>query len=174
MIRFKTKRLIIRDIEEKDLMFLLSIYTEKQNMRYISSGKYDWTLNELKEKYKAINKDYCNGFGIFTVEIKGNGIIIGEAGLFNSFGNSDILELGYIIDQDFWKQGFGTELCKGLIHYAFTTLKVQKVVARMYTENSASVRLSEKAGMTRTESGITDNYKTYIQYEIENPSQIIK
>jgi len=168
MIRFKTKRLLARDVEEKDYIFLLSIYSQKENMKYISSGKYDWTLTELKEKYQIANKDYSTGIGIFIVQMKDSGIIIGEAGLFNSFNDPLILELGYIIDSDFWRQGFGSEICSGLIKYAFNTLGAHKVVARMYADNIGSVRLSEKLGMQRTESGETQTGAIFYRYELEN------
>jgi len=168
MIRFKTKRLLARDVEEKDYIFLLSIYSEKENMKYISCGRYDWTLSQLKEKYQTANADYSSGFGIFTVQTKDSGMIIGEAGLFNSFDDASILELGYIIDSDFWRQGFGTEICAALIKYAFNTLKTQKVVAQMYADNVASIRLSEKLGMQRTASGETETGQTFYRYELKN------
>lgn len=62
-------------------------------MRYISSGRYDWTPAELKAKYSRINdtgpKDAC----LLTVELK----VAGEAGLFDSYRTSSIRELGYIL-----------------------------------------------------------------------------
>lgn len=169
MIRFKTKRLIIRDVEEKDYMFLLSIYTEPVNMRFIPNGRSDWTLSELKDKYNRANENYANGFGIFVVEMKDHGFIIGEAGLFDSFNNTSTLELGYILDSDFWKQGFGSELCAGLINYCFTNLHVDTVVARTYADNIASVKLSEKLGMGRTETGVSDDGKAFYRYELSSP-----
>lgn len=166
MIRFKTKRLIIRDVEEKDYLFLLSLYNQQENMKYISSGKYDWTFDELKSKYESVNKDYPSGIGLFIAEIKSTSFIIGEAGIFNSFNDLSVLELGYIIDSDFWRQGFGTEICSGLIRYGFDILQADKIIARMYAENTGSVRLSEKLDMKRVETGKTENGQLFYRYEI--------
>lgn len=130
-------------------------------MKYISNGKYDWTLEELKGKYEKVNTDgYSQGYGIFAVVADGK--IIGEAGLFNSFENKKILELGYIIDEKYWNKGYGTEICSGLLNYGFNVLGVEKVVARMYPENTGSIRICEKLKFRKVD--LSD--VVYYQYEI--------
>ena len=83
MVRFETNRLVVRDVVEGDLDIMFSIYTQEKNMRYISDGRYDWTIFELRDKYSRINKSYSYGYGIFIVELKDSGVVIGEAGLFS-------------------------------------------------------------------------------------------
>ena len=167
MTIIETDRLRIRFIVDEDIQVLLKIYNKSENMQYISSGKFAWTDLELIEKYKKANKDYASGIGVFAVELKENKQIIGEAGLFNSFANPEKLELGYIIDSLFWKKGFGQEICKGLIDYAFSKLQAKKLVARMYAENINSVELSKKCGMKETEDGIAENGKKFFVFEIK-------
>lgn len=167
MIIIETDRLKIRFIVDEDIEALLKIYNKPENMQYISKGKFTWTGSELFEKYKRLNKNYESGIGIFAVELKNKKEIIGEAGLFNSFGNSEKLELGYIIDSPFWKKGFGQEICEGLIDYSFDKLFAKKLIARMYTENINSVNLSRKCGMKEIESGIAENGKRFLTFEIE-------
>lgn len=167
MISLETSRLFIREVREEDFLSLLAIYTCRANMAYISTGKYDWTEVELKEKYNRINDNYRKGYGLFVVEEKQNKITIGEAGLFNSFQNQKILELGYIIDNAYWRKGFGFEVCNALIRYAFDQLETVKIVARMYAENIGSVSLSEKIGMKKVETGQTSEGKTYYRYELD-------
>ncbi|MCD7976772.1 MAG: GNAT family N-acetyltransferase [Tannerellaceae bacterium] len=162
----ETQRLIIREVREEDFPALLSIYTQPETMKYISSGKYDWTMEELRAKYDRINTHYAQGFGIFAVQLADQSTVIGEAGLFNSFDNPAILELGYILDRNYWHQGYGKEICQELIRYCKEELETEKVVARMYAENEASVRLSEATGMTRIETGTTPQGKTFYTYEI--------
>ena len=62
------------------------------------------------------------------------------------------------------KDWFGTEICRGLINYAFASLKAKCVLARMYASNKASVRLCEKCGMQKWNSGITENGKEFHEY----------
>lgn len=169
MIRFKTDQLIIRDIETADLDILLGYYTQKANMKFISDGKHDWTREELEAKYNKANKADLSGIGIFAVELKETGELIGEAGLFNSFNEPSILEIGYLIDATFWRKGYGREVCQGLIDYAFR-LGAKRLVARMYADNTASVMLSEICDMTLVHKGRDENGKVIFRYEINNPN----
>ncbi|MBR8537791.1 GNAT family N-acetyltransferase [Carboxylicivirga sediminis] len=168
MIIFETSRLIARHITQADMHELLTIYNKEANMRFISSGKHQWTHTELTKKYRQSNQNNHPGIGIFALVLKSDNSVIGEAGLFNSFDNLHQLELGYIIDSGHWKKGLGKEVCSGLIQYAFQTLNTQTLIARMYANNKSSVALSEKCGMAKTNSGHTDDGKEYFVYSIDN------
>lgn len=166
MIHFETERLIIKEVSiVEELKALLSIYTQEVNMRYIQSGKYDWTFQELENRYKAINETgYPKGYGMFAVKLRGENKVIGEAGLFNSFSDPKKMEVGYIIDQMYWNKGYGTEVCKGLIDYAFNRLGCTELIARMYDQNTGSVRVCEKLGFELVLTGETENKKVFREY----------
>ena len=165
-VRFETERLLIRDIEPEDMESLLKIYTQEVNMKYISTGNYKWTYEQLSEKYNRCNINYIAGIGVFAVENKDSGKIIGEAGVFDSFGKTSKLELGYILNSMYWSRGYGYEICVGLIKYCFDNIGTKSVIARMYSENMASVKLSEKCGMKKIHVGMADSNKEYFEYEI--------
>lgn len=166
MIRFATPRLIVRDTEETDFPAILSFYTCQEAMRYISDGRYDWTLAELKTKYSRCNSSEPGGPCLLTVEVKETGEIAGEAGLFDSYDTPSIRELGYILAPGLWGKGYGTELCRGLIAYGFALPRTEKIVARMYAANEASVRLCEKMQMSRIETGTTGTGHSFYTYEL--------
>lgn len=169
MIRFETDRTVVEDFQEPDFLELLRIYNKKENMQFISNGKYEWSEEEIKKKFKSQMKNYSEGFGIFAIKLKFNNKLIGEAGLFNSFNDPEVLELGYIIDSKYWNMGYGTEICGGLIEYGFGKLGLKKLTARMHAENEASERLSQKCKMVKVKSGI-ENDIHFFEYEIENKS----
>lgn len=166
MVHFETERLVIKEITiEEELKALLAIYTQEENMKYIQSGRYDWTLQELKARYKATNETgYPKGYGVFAVKLRGENKIIGEAGLFNSFSDPGKMEVGYIIDQAYWNKGYGTEVCQGLIDYAFSRLGCTELIARMYDQNMASVRVCEKLGFEYLLTGEAANKKVFREY----------
>lgn len=168
MIFFETERLFFQAIAENELSALLEIYRDDEVMRFIPNSKRLWTRENLLVKYEKANVNYDLCFGIFAVICKDNKQLIGEAGLFDSFSNPNQLELGYILKSDYWRKGFGTEICKGLIHYGFSKLNLQKMVARMYQENLASVQLSRKCGMTKVKEGRDRNGDFFVQYEINS------
>ncbi len=171
-IIIETPRLWIKEIKNSDLDYLLKIYNNSQNMIFIPNSDFKWTKEKLKEKYDKINKDYKNGFGIFAVQIKDTDFIIGEAGLFNSFQDLKYLELGYILDNKFWRKGYGSEICNSLIDYGFKKLNLYKITARMFKQNIASVKLSERCGMSLTKKGQTDKGEYFYEYEIINKDKL--
>ncbi len=58
-------------------------------------------------------------------------------------------ELGYWIGEEFWNQGFATEAAKAIIQYSFESLNIHKVYANYFSNNPASGRVMEKAGMVQ-------------------------
>lgn len=161
-----TQRLCIREVCNEDYQQLLKIYNKHANMQFISDGKCNWTLDELKQKYQKFNKDKFSGIGLWVVALQNTDVIIGEAGLFNSFDSFKKLEIGYIIDENCWRKGYAYEVCEALIHYSFNTLSAVQLVARMYANNVASIKLAEKCGMNRVDQGVANNGKEFCVYEI--------
>ncbi|TKG94032.1 N-acetyltransferase [Puteibacter caeruleilacunae] len=165
MIIFSTERLSVREIKSDDLEILLDLYKCQETMHHIPNSDKEWDHDLLWEKYTDNMKYYPQGYGIFTVIEKSSGEIIGEAGLFNSFDNPSILELGYIINKGYWNKGLGTELSRGLIDYAFNKLHVEKIITRMFATNIGSIKVSEKCGMKLDAEGITadgDAFKSFV------------
>jgi RimJ/RimL family protein N-acetyltransferase len=75
--------------------------------------------------------------------IGGIGLITREGDLRHS------AELGYWLGKPFWGQGIMTAAVRVLIAYAFETLGLLRIDARVRTSNIASVRVLEKLGYQR-------------------------
>ena len=164
-MKYATERLIVREINEKDIKHLLTIYNKKENMRFVSDGKFNWTKSEIISKYKKTSLNYTKGIGIFAIEIIKNKAIIGEVGLFDSFNDFSKLEIGYIIDSEFQNRGYGKEVCVGLLKYAKEKLNTKTIVARMYSKNLQSIKLSESCGMIMVSSDLTENQEEFFTYK---------
>ena len=59
-----------------------------------------------------------------------------------------IYEIGWFINQKYWRRGFPFEACKALINYGFETLDLHKICAETIDSNK-SVKLMEKLGMRK-------------------------
>jgi ribosomal-protein-alanine N-acetyltransferase len=57
-------------------------------------------------------------------------------------------ELGYWIAKPAWGQGYATEAARAVIACAFDDVGLHRVFARHFTDNPASGRVMQKAGMT--------------------------
>lgn len=106
-----------------------------------------------KDVRKWINRQLTryrkDGFGYFAVILKENGTLIGQAGLMKSTINgNEAVELGYILDNAYWHNGYGTEAARACLEYAFGELAQKTVCCSIRPENGASIRVAERLGMT--------------------------
>jgi len=163
-----TINLLIREFHLDDLDKLLIIYNDEINMRYIPNASHNWSMEDLEKKYRKYAANYSKGYGLYVIEELKTGHIMGEAGLFNTMNDENCLELGYIIDHRYCGEGYGTEVCMALINYCFQHLQRQQVIARMYKQNGASVRLAEKCGMQLESMEEVANGIQVLQYTIMN------
>ncbi len=147
-IFLETKRLIIKAPELSDLEGQLILQGDETVMRYVGSGARTpddviWGLEKAIEHYDKY------GFSLGTVFEKETGAFVGRAGLIHfCFDDSQPdLEFGYALFREYWGKGYGTELSKGIIDWAFKNLDVPRVLAVIRPPNHASRHVLEKAGM---------------------------
>jgi RimJ/RimL family protein N-acetyltransferase len=57
-------------------------------------------------------------------------------------------DIGWHLLREHWGQGLATEAAQVSRDYAFAQLRVERLVAAIHPENSASRRVAEKIGMT--------------------------
>ncbi len=115
--------------------------------------------NEELEKYLAyIHTVYpVFGFGLWTVERKEDGEILGRCGLQPiADENSPLgrIELGYLIDRPYRGRGYAFEACLAILKYAFERLELDEVYAVIDEENRVSQKLAQKLGFSKTESDL--------------------
>ena len=147
LVVMETERLLIRRITRKDMAALFAIMGKPEVM-------YAWEHGFTKKDVrKWINRQLTryrkDGFGYFAVILKESGNLIGQAGLMKSIINgNEAVELGYILDNAYWHNGYGTEAARACLEYAFEELGLKTVCCSIRPENVASIRVAERLGMT--------------------------
>jgi len=68
------------------------------------------------------------------------------------------IELGYVIHPDHWNRGFATAALQKAITQLFV-LGYREIITGAFAENTASLRVMEKAGMVRMEKTDTIEYR---------------
>ncbi|MNV81492.1 Ribosomal-protein-serine acetyltransferase [compost metagenome] len=92
-------------------------------------------LDEFSLDNKAIR------FSIIEME---SNEIIGSCG-FNSLDfENEKAEIGYDIARAFWGRGYASEAISALLDYAFSTLKLNRIEAKVEPENVNSVKVLQK------------------------------
>ena len=135
----KTSRLILRPLELNDFEAVHSWASEPENTRYMSWGPNDEEQTREFLKSRTLGKD----FAVVLMEK-----VIGSCGIYPDSKN-DTAELGWILRKDYWKRGYGTEICGELIRYGFEDLLLRRIWAPCAAVNYGSYRIMERNGMRR-------------------------
>lgn len=153
----ETERLVIRKFIRDDMDGLYAIMQKPEVM-------YAWEHGFSKsETRKWLNRQLTryrkDGYGYFAVVLKETGKLIGQAGLLkNTIGGKEEVELGYLFDNTYWKQGFCQEAVTACIEFAFKEQGLDVLHCSIRPENMSSIRIAEKIGMIQTGEHIV-NYQ---------------
>lgn len=170
---FETERCLVREITVEDLKRLYEIYEDPSITAYME-GLYPNPKDEEEFTRAYIERMYgFYGFGLWIVEEKREGLIIGRAGISIRDGFED-LELGYLIAKTHQGQGYAYEVCSAIIEYAHNKLGCEKMNAFIDARNEPSIRLCEKLGFrhigqSRIERKLLERYqliyKDFVNYK---------
>jgi RimJ/RimL family protein N-acetyltransferase len=117
------------------------------------------------EVKRRLTRRNSSPFGTHLIaETRTNGIPIGECFMGQPDGEG-IAETDLTLLPQFWQQGYGSEIKRGLLDYLFTHTDCRAVRATPNVENQASIRMQEsvggvKVGETRFESPQTSRCPT--------------
>jgi RimJ/RimL family protein N-acetyltransferase len=145
-MRFETNRLILREFRHEDFGGIHEILSDEDTMKhYPHPFNAEETRHWIQKNMERYIKD---GFGLWAVEMKENGQLIGDCGITmqNIHGNLEP-EIGYHINKKYQKQGYATEAAAACIRFAFNELKFTRVYSYMKYTNEASARVAMKNGM---------------------------
>jgi len=90
-----------------------------------------------------------HGFGLWALEMKGEGRLIGRAGL-QRIPETGEVEVDFILDAPYWGRGLATEAGRASLDHGFGPLGLDEIVGIVHPENAASRAVLEKIGMSFT------------------------
>lgn len=162
-----TKRCHIRETAEEDLESFYRIYSEPSITDYMENLYPDreQELQYIRDYRERVYGFY--GFGIWTVELRETGEVIGRAGL-SLRECFEEPELGFVIGVPWQGKGIATEVCEAVLEYGRTELGFERVQALVEPENEVSLHLCDKLGFD-TGSMTTVNGTVY-RYCVKNLS----
>jgi RimJ/RimL family protein N-acetyltransferase len=142
----KTERLILRYQRKSDIKFLVYLWMDEEMTKH-TGGPRDKAL--LIDEFRKIAEDPQKlEYDLWPIELKGNHELIGQAGFIpKEIKGKEYIELNYYIDKGKWRKGYGKEISKNLIKYAFEVKKLDKIISIIDTDNDASKGLAKSIGM---------------------------
>ena len=164
--RLSSERLRLRRLESSDF----------ENMRLLESDPFVMKFTPAKvpqseeQTRKRLNDQITQRnslvpFGIWVAELKSDSSFVGWFMLMPR--ENKTLELGFMLVQKSWNNGFATEACKALIDFSKTQNEVKKLVAKTTADNTASMHTLKKLGFIFSETvSIGENKANIFKLEI--------
>jgi RimJ/RimL family protein N-acetyltransferase len=143
MLVFTTERLSIRTATRGDIPFLLQLWNDGRVMRFVG---FPQGLQATSEQLaKQLEREPEGVFDRVLIVTLGSGMAIGQCKL-GSPDSDGIAETDVKLHPDHWRQGYGTEVKRGLLGYLFANTDCIAVQATPNRENAASLRMQEAVG----------------------------
>jgi len=101
-----------------------------------------------------------NGLGFYGVINKASTELIGYCGLtlYPDIDGMTEIEIAYRLMREFWGRGYGTEAAIAVRDNAFTTLKIDRLVALIEPSDLRSIRVAKKLDMAYERSVMLQHY----------------
>jgi ribosomal-protein-alanine N-acetyltransferase len=161
MIHLTTPRLILRDLEERDVDGIFALDSDPEVLGYIGTP----VMTERSEAAKVIamvRKQYHeNGIGRWAVEERATGAFVGWCGLkweqqLRPFPYYDI---GYRLIRSYWGRGYATEAASACLRHGFEMLNYPEICATASVDNQASNHILQKIGLKQGAPFVFDGKK---------------
>ncbi|MFD1020875.1 GNAT family N-acetyltransferase [Thalassobacillus hwangdonensis] len=154
---FETERLILRDVEEKDLNAMFDYLSDREVVKHMGLAPavfLEDVRNEL-DWYTSIKEE---GTGMrWGITLKNTDQMIGSCGFLNRAPKHHRAEIGFELSRNHWGRGIASEAIHAVLSYGFQKLGLERVEALIETENLASQNMVERNGFQR--EGLLRHYE---------------
>jgi RimJ/RimL family protein N-acetyltransferase len=143
----QSHRLRLREFRDDDFEAVHAYASDPEVVRFLQWGpnSEENTRDFLKRAQELAHVDPRVGYE-FAVTLADTGKLIGGMGIHVEGSNAMI---GYCFSRPAWGQGYATEAAKLVVGFGFGSLGVHRIWADCDAENTGSIRVLEKLGMTR-------------------------
>lgn len=147
--RVTTDRLVLRRWRPDDLDVFAAVNADAQTMATVGPGR-PLTHDESARALEVLAGHWeTHGFGLWAVEERATGRLIGRAGLWHPPDWPDA-EVGWLLARDHWGRGLATEAGRASLDYGFRGRRMDRIGSIMRPGNVASERVAARIGMAAT------------------------
>lgn len=141
----QTMRLELRPFMTDDIEPHAALMADPQVTRFIGGPRpREVTVDSVGNMQRAFE---ARGWGTLAVLTRSTRDYIGYCGV-RPLTNTVDVEVAFAIKTSTWGNGFATEAASAAIDNAFKHLPIRRILATVYRENSACIRVLTKLGMT--------------------------
>lgn len=145
MVELETDRLRLRWFRESDLDAYAAMSADPEVMRYVGGGATLDREGAWRNLAMFLGHWTLRGYGLWALESKAGGPIIGFSGLWHPDGWPGV-ELGWRLARHAWGHGYATEASLAARDWAFPSLGFDCLVSVIHQDNARSIRVAERLG----------------------------
>ena len=144
----KTEHLLLRKLRLSDAPFYYQRIGSSERVTKFMLWQPHRSQQESHESIERILDKYETGrCYTWAIALKEDDSLIGRIDLLRLDEARNCCSFAYMLGEDFWGRGFGTEALKAVFSFAFEVLRLESITVDHMTENAASGRVMQKAGM---------------------------
>ena len=144
----KTDRLSLRKIDTDDAAFMLRLLNDPEFIQYVGDKKARDLGSAKTYILEGPVASYQNfGFGLYLVELNDDRAPIGICGILKR-DFLDHADLGFALMPGYRGCGYAFEAAQATIELARSDLKLSRIVAFTAMNNTRSIKLLERLGMS--------------------------
>lgn len=147
----QTDRLLLRPFAEGDLSTLHVMQSDEEVVRYLYHDvrSLDEVRVSLARKMGSLSIA-GEGDGVTAaVILRDTGELVADVSLWLVSAGHEQGELGFVVHPAYQRRGYATEASRRMLEFAFTTMRLHRVIGRTEARNAGSARVLEKLGMRR-------------------------
>ena len=143
-----TERLLLRPMHPMDAEDMFDYAKRPEVTRYLLWREHE-DISFTRDYLNYIGRRYALGdFYDWAVVERESRRMIGTCGFTKIDTANNSGEIGYVLNPDFHRQGFGSEAVRAVLKFGFEELSLNRIEARFMQGNEASLALMRSVGMT--------------------------
>ena len=147
--QIETERLILRSMRMSDAQDMYAYSKDPQVALHVLWDAHE-NIHQTRAYIRYVLKQYRNGQpSSFCIQLKSTGQVIGTIGFMWVSTENRAAEIGYSLSREHWNKGYMTEALEAALYFGFDTLRLNRIEAQHETDNPASGRVMQHAGMLK-------------------------
>ena len=143
-----TERLSLRAMHPIDAEDMFDYAKRPEVTKYLLWREHE-SISFTRDYLIYVGRRYALGdFYDWAIIDRESRKMIGTCGFTKIDTANNSAEIGYVLNPDFHRRGFGSEAVKRILKFGFEELKLNRIEARFMQGNEASLALMRSVGMT--------------------------
>lgn len=143
-----TEHLILRPMRTSDAFDMYEYASREDVTEYLLWSPHP-SVGYTRDYLAYIESRYATcDFYDWALTLAENGKMIGTVGFTKIDAQNRSAEIGYVLNPEYHRKGFGFEAAKKIVEFGFSELELHRIEARFMQGNDASFALMQKLGMT--------------------------